>query len=126
PGYGNMNLGGTAASYFEPVQDEATAEGGLDMDQIRAVFKRHEGEIMYCYEKGLQVKSNLSGRVELRFTINGGGRVSIANIGSSSLRNAQVEGCVLNRLRGWPFPKPVGGVNVKVSYPFQFKRANHG
>lgn len=126
PGYGEMNLGGTAAAYFEPLQEEALIEGGLDRDQIAAVINKHIGEVIYCYEKGLQVQSKLNGRVGVNFTINGSGRVSTASVGASSLKNAKVEGCILNRLRGWQFPKPVGGVNVKVQYPFVLKRVNHG
>lgn len=126
PGYGSMNMGGTAAAYFEPLAEEASIEGGLSRDQIDAVIQRHLGEVIYCYEKGLQVKPGLSGRVGVRFTINGGGRVSTASVGSTSLNSAQVEGCILNRLRNWKFPKPVGGVNVKVQYPFLLKRLNQG
>lgn len=122
PGYGSMNMGGTAAAYFEPVTEEALVEGGLTKDQIAAVINRHIGEVIYCYEKGLQVQPGLSGRVGVKFSINGGGSVSSASVSSSSLGNSQVEGCILNRLRSWPFPKPVGGVNVKVSYPFVLKR----
>jgi hypothetical protein len=126
PGYGSMNLGGTAAAYFEPVQEEALVEGGLDKDQIAAVINRHIGEVIYCYEKGLQVKPSLSGRVGVKFVINGRGIVSSAGVASSSLNSAQVEGCIVNHLRTWKFPKPVGGVNVKVQYPFVLKRMNHG
>lgn len=122
PGYGSMNMGGTAAAYFEPVTEEALVEGGLTKDQIAAVINRHIGEVIYCYEKGLQVRPDLSGRVGVKFNINAGGRVTTAGVSSSSLNSAQVEGCILNRLRSWPFPKPVGGVNVKVSYPFVLKR----
>lgn len=126
PGYGSMNMGGTAAAYFEPVQEEAMVEGGLDKDQIAAVINRHIGEVIYCYEKGLQVKPGLSGRVGVKFVINGQGIVSTAGIENTSLKNAQVEGCITNRLRDWKFPKPIGGVNVKVSYPFVLKRVSHG
>jgi hypothetical protein len=82
--------------------------------------------VIYCYEKGLQVQSGLSGRVGINWVINGGGNVSVASVGSSSLKNAQVEGCIVNHLRTWKFPHPVGGVNVKVSYPFVLKRVSHG
>lgn len=126
PGYGSMNMGGTAAAYFEPVQEEALVEGGLDKDQIAAVINRHIGEVIYCYEKGLQVKPGLKGRVGMNFTINGSGVVSSASVGQSLLGSAQVEGCITNRLRTWKFPKPVGGVNVKVQYPFMLGRVGHG
>lgn len=126
PGYGEMNMGGTASSYFQPVEEEAIVEGGLTKDQIAAVINRHIGEILYCYEKGLQVAPKLAGRVGVKFVINGGGIVSTASIANSSLNSAQVEGCIINRLRSWPFPKPVGGVNVRVTYPFVLKRVGHG
>lgn len=126
PGYGTMGMGGTAAAYFEPVTEEALVEGGLSRDQIAAVINRHIGEIIFCYEKGLQTKPNLSGRVGVKFVIGGSGRVAQAGVQSSSLNDSSVEGCILNRLRGWPFPKPIGGVNVKVQYPFVLKRMSHG
>jgi hypothetical protein len=126
PGYGQMNMGGTAAAYFEPVQEDAVVEGGLDKDQIEAVINRHLGEVIYCYEQGLQTHPNLSGRVGVDWVINGRGVVTGARVGNSSLNSAQVEGCIVNRLRGWQFPKPVGGVNVKVSFPFLLKRMSHG
>lgn len=125
-GYGNVGAGGVAASYFQPLEEEALIEGGLDRDQIAAVINKHIGQIIYCYERGLQKSPNLRGRVGVDFTINGRGRVARASIGSSSLRSARVEGCILNRLKSWPFPRPVGGVNVKVSYPFVLKRVGHG
>ena len=125
-GYGTMNMGGTGGAYFNPSEEEALVEGGLDKDQIAAVINRHIGEVIYCYEKGLQVKSGLSGRVSIKWVINGGGIVNSASVESSSLSSPQVESCIVNRLRGWKFPKPVGGVNVKVSYPFVLKRVNHG
>lgn len=126
PGYGNMNMGGTAAAYFEPVQEEALVEGGLDKDQIAAVINRHIGEVIYCYEKGLQVQSGLSGRVGINWVINAGGNVVGAHVASSSLGSARVEGCIVDHLRTWKFPHPVGGVNVKVEYPFVLKRVSHG
>ncbi|NCN39796.1 AgmX/PglI C-terminal domain-containing protein [bacterium] len=126
PGYGHVGSGGVAASYFQPLEEEAVIEGGLDQDQIAAVINKHKGEIIYCYEKGLQRSPKLRGRVGVDFTINGSGRVSRAQVESSSLRSSSVESCILGRLKSWGFPKPVGGVNVKVSYPFVLKRVGQG
>lgn len=125
-GYGHVGTGGVAASYFQPLEEEAFVEGGLDRDQIAAVINKHIGQIIYCYERGLQKAPKLKGRVGVDFTINSTGRVSRAKVGSSSLKSASVESCILGRLRSWPFPRPVGGVNVKVSYPFVLKRVGQG
>ena len=123
-GYGRTNLAGSGDGYFQPLEQDAEAEGGLDMDQISEVIERNRGQIQYCYEQGLQVKPLLSGRVGVKFTINGGGRVSVAGIANSSMRSGQVEGCILRKLKGFRFPHPVGGVNVRVNYPFQFQRVS--
>lgn len=126
PGYGQMNMAGSSAGYFQPLEEEALIEGGLDRDQIAAVINRHKGQVIYCYEKGLQVKPNLSGRVTVDFVISPSGRVSRARASNSSLNFSQVESCIVGKLKGWKFPKPVGNVNVNVSYPFVLRRVSQG
>lgn len=124
PGYGSMNIGGTASRYFQPVDEEALVEGGLDRDQIAAVINRHLGQIIYCYEKGLQTNSKLSGRIGVNFVIGPKGIVTTARTASTSINSPTVESCVVSKLKTWVFPKPVGGVNVKVTYPFVLRRVS--
>src|SRR5262249_58286500 len=88
PGYGSMNMGGTAAAFFQPVDEEALVEGGLDKDQIAAAINRHIGEVIYCYEKALQVESGLSGLVGHKWIINGSGKVNNGAVEWSLLKNA--------------------------------------
>ncbi len=124
-GYGQMNIGGSAdGGGYEPAMGGGgSVDGGLAMSQIEAVIQQNIGQIYYCYEKGLQKAPQLQGRVVTDFVINGSGRVGGALIGQSSLRASVVEKCMLQKLRSWKFPKPVGGVDVSVSYPFNLKRA---
>ncbi len=126
PGYGNMSMAGSSAGFFEPLGEETQVEGGLDRDQINAVIQRHIGQIIYCYEQGLQTKPSLSGRVAVKFVISASGSVSAANVSNSSLGSKAVESCVVGKLRGWQFPKPSGHVNVRVMYPFVLKRLSQG
>ncbi len=123
-GYGRANLAGGSDGYFQPLEQDAEVVGGLDRDQINEVIQKNMGQILYCYEQGLQVKPALAGRIGVRFQINGRGRVSTAGVAHSSMRSAQVEGCILSKLKAFRFPEPVGGVNVKVLYPFQFQRVS--
>lgn len=125
-GYGKLSLIGSTGVSAIPVTQEATAEAGLDMDAIGAVIARNSGQIRFCYEQGLQGDPNLSGRVAVDFTIGGNGSVKIANIANSSLASKLVEDCIMMRLKSWKFPLPQGGVDVKVSYPFNLRRAGHG
>lgn len=121
-GYGKLSLVGSSASFFQPVRSETQVEGGLDRNEIAAVIERHLGEIRYCYEQGLQQSPKLAGRVSMKFFIGAEGYVTSASISNSSLKSAQVEGCITNRLKSWKFPNPRGGVVVKVNYPFVLKR----
>jgi hypothetical protein len=126
PGYGNMSMAGSSSGYFEPLGEEELVEGGLDRDQINAVIQRHIGQIIYCYEQGLQTKPSLSGRVSVKFVIGTSGAVNTAQMSNTSLGSSAVESCILGKLRGWQFPKPVGHVNVRVTYPFVLKRLSQG
>jgi hypothetical protein len=127
PGYGHMKMGGKAGGgFFQPLSEESLVEGGLDREQINAVIQRNRGQITYCYERGLQKDPSIAGRVEVNFVINPLGQVSAARIGHTSLSARQVENCIVDRLRGWKFPNPIGKVNVRVSYPFLLQRLSKG
>ena len=125
-GYGRLNMIGGANGYFQPLESEAEISGGLDQDQIAEVIRRHMGEVINCYEQALQRSPHLSGRMNTRFVIGPSGSVTTAGVSHSSLKAANVESCVIGRLRSWKFPRPVGNVNVKVSYPFAFRRVGQG
>jgi hypothetical protein len=125
-GYGKHSLVGSSTAYFQPVESEASVEGGLDRDQIAAVIQRHLGQVRFCYEQGLQIQPALAGKVAVKFFINGRGVVDTAHVSRTSLNSNNVEGCILTRLRSWKFPEPKGGVTVKVNYPFILKRISQG
>ncbi|RME18533.1 MAG: TonB family protein [Bdellovibrio sp.] len=121
-GYGKTRLKGGSRGWSVSLEEEALVQGGLDRDQIDAVVRKNINQIRYCYEKGLQTNTHLNGRVAVRFIINPQGRVKTARVSYSSLRFPQVERCILSKLRKWTFPKPYGGVNVRVTYPFLLKK----
>lgn len=123
-GYGKISMVGGMSPISLPLDDEATVEGGLDRDQIIAVINKNKGQIIYCYEKGLQAKPTIGGRVAVDFTIGPAGRITMAKVSQSSLGSKFVETCMLDKMRTWQFPKPVGKVNVDVLYPFELTRVS--
>ena len=125
-GYGRISLSGASSQYVQPLEEMASVYGGLDRDQVAEVIRRHQGQIVYCYEKGLQVKPSLKGRIDVKFVIGTQGYVSTARVSQTSVGSSTVENCIVQKLRSWKFPKPVGDVNVKVEYPFTFKRVSQG
>lgn len=125
-GYGKLSLIGSAGTSTIPLGREALVEGGLDRDLIADVINRHMGQFRFCYEQGLQSSPSLAGRVAVRFTIGGNGRVTTAGLDNSTMNSSMVENCVVSRMRSLKFPLPEGGVSVKVSYPFMFRRTGQG
>lgn len=125
-GYGKLSMVGSAGNMPVPLGREAIIEGGLDLDLVSDVIRRNMGQIRFCYEQGLQLDPSIAGRVGVRFTIGGNGQVKVADVENTTLNSQQIEQCILMRLKSWKFPLPDGGVDVKVSYPFSFKRTGNG
>lgn len=121
---GGISFRGQSGAFMAPLTEEASVESGLDRDQIAAVVQKNMGQIIYCYEMGLQSKPDLRGRLTAHWVINGGGRVNLSQIAHSSVGDGKVESCIASKIKGWKFPKPLGGVNVDVDYPFELRRVS--
>jgi TonB family protein len=122
-GYGNTAVGsgeGRALSAMALSQD-MVLEGGLDRSVIQATIAKYLSQVRACYEQGLARNAGLSGQVTVAFEIGAQGNLNSSKVARSSLGDAGVEGCITQRMMSWIFPKPLGGVNVKVSYPFLLK-----
>jgi TonB family protein len=64
---------------------------------------------------------NVEGKLVVAFNIGPAGKVTKADAASSTTGDPKLNDCVIRRLTGWQFPRPKGGVNVAISYPFIFK-----
>lgn len=93
--------------------------GYLSPEQIMRVVRRNQAAVRYCYENELQRQPSLRGRIEIQWRIARNGSVSSARVGSSTMRNARVEGCIVRQVRRWRFDQPDGG-EVDVNFPFIF------
>ncbi len=119
-GYGNALVGsgeGRGLSAM-PVSQELVLEGGLDRAVIQATIAKYLSQVRACYEEGLRSQPGLAGQVSVAFEIAAEGQVSSSRVSRSSLNHAGVETCITTRMMDWKFPKPRGGVGVKVNYPF--------
>jgi tetratricopeptide (TPR) repeat protein len=120
-GYGRgagAGFGGRGARIPQVRQARARVEGALDRDIVRRVVRSRLGEVRHCYERGLRSNPNLSGRVELEFTITSSGRVGPTSIADDTLGAPGPGRCIAQAARRWTFPRPRGGGNVRVRYPF--------
>lgn len=109
-----------------PVQIQPAAvvyEGALTRDEIQSVIDRYLSQIKFCYEREVQKDPELAGKLLARWVISPEGDAKERGALQNTLRNAQVEQCVLRVIGRMVFPKPRGGGVVTVSYPFVFSSA---
>ncbi|MBK7586055.1 MAG: AgmX/PglI C-terminal domain-containing protein [Myxococcales bacterium] len=97
----------------------AAVHGGLPSEIIERIVRQRLARIRYCHLVALRSNPKFSTRVATRFVIAADGGVkSTAIIRSSGVKG--FDACVLNSLNTLSFPKPTGGGDVVVSYPFVF------
>ncbi len=119
-GYGNSAVGsgeGRALSAMA-VSNDVVLEGGLDRAVIQATIAKYLSQVRACYEQGLSQSPGINGTVTMNFEVSPVGSLGFARVQKSTLGHAGTESCIAQRMMGWKFPKPLGGVAVKVSYPF--------
>lgn len=120
-GYGRgsgAGFGGRDSRVPTVRQATANVQGALDPDIIRRIVRAHINEVRHCYNTGLAKDPNLKGRVSIQFTIGSTGKVPVAVVQSTSVKDASVGNCIASAVKRWSFPKPQGGGTVIVSYPF--------
>ncbi|MBS2029226.1 MAG: TonB family protein [Deltaproteobacteria bacterium] len=122
-GPGDLMLGDSEKRHVRVPWEEGKVVGGLSREEIERVIKRHQSEILFCYNSQLQKSPGLAGKVAVNFTIDGSGVISEAAVAQTSLENEAVERCVIDRIRRWRFPEPKGGGVVVVTYPWIFMEA---
>jgi TonB family protein len=117
----HAGVAGQGSSFVGLNTSEATVEEGLTADEIGKVIHSHLSEIRYCYESSIVRNTGIEGKLITDFTIRSNGKVRVAKVKDSTLADPNLDKCILAHLMTWVFPKPKGGVEVGVTYPFIFK-----
>jgi hypothetical protein len=125
-GLGQIELGGRGKGLTRVVPAKIEVNGSLSREMVNRVVRRHLARLKYCYEKALAGNPSLAGKISLQFAIAAGGKVSEARIRASTMRDDQVESCLVHVVRTLVFPKlSDGGESVIVTYPLVFTRGDH-
>ncbi len=114
-----------AASIFRPDllsfdQAKLKAEGQLDPAVFRRVMGKRKSSFKVCYKKALDKDPKAKGDVRVGFTISPTGRVSTVRVIESTLKNPDVEDCVVRVIRRVQFPPLESKQRVSVEYPMVF------
>ncbi len=98
---------------------QAAPGQGLTPQQISRVVMSRYGAFRACYESAAASNPQLSGAVSVSWSITPGGSVGGASIGSSSLGNGRVEGCIVRQFNRLSFPTADKPTNA--GWTFSFK-----
>ena len=91
----------------------------INEDDVVTVVKKKKGQVRSCYEKELKGNPDLSGLVQVAWTVTSSGGVSDVHILANSTGNHDMEGCIKRTIGGWNFPASRGAA-VDIEYPFRF------
>jgi outer membrane biosynthesis protein TonB len=97
------------------------APSGEERRLIGDYIRNHTREIRDCYEKRLQERKTLQGKLVARFDIGPSGRVIGAT--ADGMGDRELALCVVKVVRGWEFEKPQSGGKLRVGYPWVFTPA---
>ncbi len=116
-----QNGGSQGRSFVSLETLDSKVDEGLTQEEVGKVIHSHLAEVRYCYESSLLKASTIQGKLVIDFTIQTSGGVRTAKVNQSSIDESSLGACLIKRLMEWKFPKPKGGIEVAVSYPFIFK-----
>lgn len=94
--------------------------GSLGPELLLPVVEEHADQLAYCFERALAAAPGLRGKVTMKWVVNGEGKVTMAHVAETELKNANVEQCLTAKIRTWVFPRPKGGGIVIANCPFTF------
>lgn len=105
-----------------------SSQGELETEVIRRMLGAHDRPLTSCYWHGLDKDPRVAGTVELHFVIainpgrSGAWPRLVEGTGRSSPGLADVEECMIRRVKNVHFPRPVGGGEVDVTVQYKLSR----
>ena len=98
--------------------NKITVTRGLSEDSIQSVIEKNIRSINLCYTQASEQESNLKGELVFTLLVDSKGRVIKANTDSGKNKIAEIERCIIQKLRKLHFPVPEGSKSVTVTITF--------
>lgn len=114
-------IGKKKARKVKPKLSRGTPKIGnfCDKGNIRRVVGAKSNAIKYCFERELQMKPDLKGKIIAQWKVGLDGSVMSSSIASSTMGNRKVESCITRVIKRMRFERPDGGICI-INYPFVF------
>jgi TonB family protein len=118
-GGGGTGIGNTGPNVGGQLTRSGSGKASRSIEEIKLVFERNKGAIYALYNRALREDSSLQGKVVVQLRIAPNGTVTDCRIVSSELKNGDLEGKLVARIRTFDF----GAKDVEpmvVSWPVDF------
>jgi len=96
---------------------------GLTQKEIVDVIQSHSDDQRACYQTTYDKTKETEGKVKIRFLIGLAGKVDASQVEQNTFKDKAIGTCLQNKIKAWKFPKPRGGQQISIAYPFEFKAA---
>jgi membrane protein involved in colicin uptake len=110
---GSTKTSGSSAP--APTAAASNLPASLTREMVQSTVRRHNAQIAQCSSSSNS--GNLSGTVQVRFTVEPNGSVSAAAVQSPEFRGTDVGSCIEGVVRGMNFPA-TSGESRSINYPF--------
>ncbi len=84
---------------------------------IKQTIAKYQGQLKYCYDQRLKLKSDLQGRVEVEWMVSKG-RVTSVSVFANTTGDDEFADCITGKIKRWIFPPEI---EQEVSFPFLFR-----
>jgi hypothetical protein len=124
--------GGSDKKVEEPVEEvevepEPESEGDVlisqqKLDEVRSFFQRRARNVSRCWGEAIEageVKRSERGAVAVWLTIRADGSPTDVRVTEATPKSAMLEGCVLDKVRGWKLPTLPH--DMEFAYQFAFE-----
>ncbi len=100
--------------------DDADAEPDfLSVDAFEEIVQRNTGDVTDCFSQAKAGKPELAGKLAYDFTIGADGQLTDLQLDEgSAIKDDGLNACILDKARGWKFPKPRGDQPMTLPYSF--------
>jgi hypothetical protein len=96
---------------------------GLTQKEIVDVIQSHSEDQRACFQTTYDKTKEAEGKVKIRFLIGLAGKVDASEVEQNTFKDKGIGACLQNKMKAWKFPKPRGGQQISIAYPFEFKAA---
>lgn len=112
----NKDKGDAAADLAKPEKAQETAlqiVGSMDRAALMSLFNSHATEVKQCF-----AAAGKTGSITLRWFVTPEGVVLQLKVMSSSVSDSAIEGCLMQKVKAWTFPKSPAG-NTQITFTFR-------